>query len=133
MKGKRLGIVATCGVVFVHQPLFAADDAVLDEIIVTAQKREERTIDVPMSLTVVGGKELQERGVRTIEDLSVAVPGVVLRQDGPGSLEVFMRGVGNLAGADAMVSVYQDETPTTLYLFRQLDLRSLDIDRVEVL
>jgi outer membrane receptor protein involved in Fe transport len=61
------------------------------------------------------------------------VPGVAMRQDGPGSLEVFMRGVGNLAGAEALASVYMDETPTTLYLFRQLDLRSLDVERIEVL
>jgi len=133
MKVKRLGFAATCGAVLVQQPLFAADEPVLDEVLVTAQKREERTIDVPMSLTVVGSKELDERGVRSIQDISQMVPGVALREDGPGSLEVFMRGVGNLAGAEAMVSVYQDETPTTLYLFRQLDLRSLDIERVEVL
>jgi iron complex outermembrane receptor protein len=110
-----------------------AQDSVIEEIVVTAQKREERTIDVPMSLTVLGATELEQRGVRSIQDLSFAVPGVAMRVDGPGSLQLFMRGIGNLAGSEALASVYMDETPTTLYLWRQLDLRSLDVERIEVL
>ncbi|MEP7244831.1 MAG: TonB-dependent receptor [Gammaproteobacteria bacterium] len=133
MKRKWLKSVVISGVALSQQPLFAAEEPALDEVLVTAQKREERTIDVPMSLTVVGAKDMEERGVRSIQDISLMVPGVAMRQDGPGSLEVFMRGVGNLAGAEAIASVYMDETPTTLYLFRQLDLRSLDMERVEVL
>lgn len=110
-----------------------AQESQIEEVVVTAQKREERTIDVPMSLTVMSGVELEERGVRSIQDISFAVPGVAMRVDGPGSLQVFMRGIGNLAGSEALASVYMDETPTTLYLWRQLDLRSLDIERIEVL
>lgn len=116
------------------QPISSwAQDSVVEEVVVTAQKREERTIDVPMSLTVLGSAELEQRGVRSIQDLSFAVPGIAMRVDGPGSLQLFMRGIGNLAGSEALAAVYMDETPTTLYLWRQLDLRSLDIERIEVL
>jgi len=132
MNSRWLGTFFTTGVAL-STPLFSAEEPALEEVLVTAQKREERTIDVPMSLTVVGGQQLEERGVRSIQDISMMVPGVAMRQDGPGSLELFMRGVGNLAGAEALASVYMDETPTTLYLWRQLDLRSLDIERIEVL
>jgi iron complex outermembrane receptor protein len=133
MNGKRLCMLVVAGVAVPSPQLLSAQEAELQEILVTAQKREERTIDVPMSLTVVGGDELEQRGIRSIQDISFAVPGVAMRVDGPGSLQLFMRGVGNLAGSEALASVYMDETPTTLYLWRQLDLRSLDIDRVEVL
>lgn len=105
-----------------------------DEIVVTAQKREQRVIDVPISMTVMGGEDLKVRAINDIQDLSLSVPGVVLRQDGPGSLQVFMRGSGNLAGQNPLVSVYMDEIPMTLgEAFRQLDVRTLDIARVEVL
>lgn len=105
-----------------------------DEVVVTAQKRAQRSIDVPISMTVMGDAELKERGIQDIQDLSLSVPGVVLRSEGPGSLQVFMRGSGNLAGQNPLVSVYMDEIPMTLgEAFRQLDVRTLDIARVEVL
>ena len=105
----------------------------LEKIVVTAQKREESTVDIPSSVTVLSEKSLEMRGIRTLQDISFAVPGVAMRVDGPGSYELYMRGVGNLGGSEAVTSVYLDETLTTLYLYRQLDLRSLDIERVEVL
>ena len=46
----------------------------IDEIIVTAQKREERLIDVPMSISVVGSEEIKNRGIQNVTDLSYAVP-----------------------------------------------------------
>lgn len=110
-----------------------AQELEVEEVIVTAQKRAERSMDVPMALTVLNSDDLEVRGVRSLQDLSIAVPGLAMRADGPGSLQVFMRGIGNLAGSEALTSVYMDETPTTLYLWRQLDVRSLDIDHVEVL
>ena len=105
----------------------------LGEVVVTAQKREERIVDIPMSVSVLNQKSLETRGIRSLQDISFAVPGVAMRVDGPGSYELYMRGVGNLGGGEAVTSVYLDETLTTLYLYRQLDLRSLDIERIEVL
>ena len=115
-------------------PLAAqAEVTTLNEVVVTAQKRSERTIDIPASLTVLNSRTLEERGIRSLQDIAFAAPGVAMRVDGPGSYELYMRGIGNLAGGEAVTSVYLDETPTTLYLYRQLDLRLLDIERVEVL
>ncbi|MFT4198469.1 MAG: TonB-dependent receptor [Pseudoxanthomonas sp.] len=116
----------------------AADDdrdvRELDAITVTAQKRAQRTIDVPLGLSVLGKDEVAARGVDSTQDLSFAVPGLILRYDAPGSTQVFMRGIGNLTGSDALVATYLDEVPVTLTGgFRQLDLRVLDIDSIEVL
>jgi len=110
-----------------------ADDRVLEEVVVTAQKREERLIDVPMSITAISGEELIERGLNSVQDLSFAVPGMATREDGPGSYTIFMRGLSNQYGNGALVSLYLDEAPLSLTGFDQMDVRPLDIDRVEVL
>lgn len=58
--------------------------AVLEEIVVTAQKREERLIDVPMAITAVTGVEIERRGVSSLQDLQYSVPGLSVVQSGPG-------------------------------------------------
>ncbi|KKC26065.1 TonB-dependent receptor [Sphingomonas sp. SRS2] len=132
-------LLMTTAMTLLHSAAASAEegrDAVRasDDIVVTAQKREQRLIDVPFTVTAITGEDLKARNIQTVQDLSFAVPGVVLRADGPGSMQIFMRGIGNLAGSDALVAVYQDETPVTLNgSFRQLDLRALDMARVEVL
>src|SRR6184192_2911784 len=105
----------------------------LEEVVVTAQKREERLVDVPMSITAISGTDLAELGVRSIQDLSFAVPGVATREDGPGSYTIFMRGLSNQYGNGALVGVYLDEAPLSLTGFDQMDARPFDLDRVEVL
>jgi len=110
----------------------APEDAV--EVVVTAQKRSQRAIDVPIGMNILSGDALEKRGVDSVNDLSFSVPGLTLRYDGPGSSQVFMRGASNIRGADTLVSAYLDDTPVTLTGgFRQLDVRMLDIERVEVL
>jgi outer membrane receptor protein involved in Fe transport len=133
MSDRSTTLLLACAAALAQPTIGAAQDMGLEEIVVTAQKRSERTIDVPMTVTVLGSESLDARGIRTIQDIAFAVPGVTMRVDGPGSYELFMRGIGNLAGSEAVTTVYLDETPTTLYLYRQLDLRSLDMERVEVL
>jgi len=49
----------------------------LDEIVVTAQRREENQQDVPIAVTTATAKFLDENDVRTIEDLNGAIPGFV--------------------------------------------------------
>jgi len=54
-----------------------ASVATLDEIVVTAQRREENQQDVPIAVTTATAKFLDENDVRTIEDLNGAIPGFV--------------------------------------------------------
>lgn len=109
------------------------DGQSLDEILVTAQKREERLIDVPMSITVLSGELLEERHFVNIQDLAFAVPGMTMREDGPGVYAIFMRGLSNQYGTGALVGLYLDETPISLTGYDQLDTRYYDMERVELL
>jgi iron complex outermembrane recepter protein len=111
----------------------AASTNELSELIVTAQKREQRLIEVPMAVSVLGGEELAERGIESVQDLSFAVPGLTMREDGPGSYTIFLRGLANQSGSGALVSQYLDEVPLSLSGYDQLSPQPLDFARVEVL
>ena len=105
----------------------------LEEIVVTAQKRVERLIDVPISIGVVTDAELQARNIFGLTDLAFAVPGVGIEQSGD-ERRIFMRGVSNYGGGNsALIGMYLDEAGVTSNPLNQLDLRTYDLERVEVL
>jgi outer membrane receptor protein involved in Fe transport len=110
-----------------------AQELTVEEVIVTAQKREQRLVEVPVAITAMTGEEVQQKGLTNIQDIAFAVPGMALREDGPGSYQIFMRGLSNQYGSDALVGVYLDEAPLSLTGFDQLDSRPIDLERVEVL
>ncbi|MCM8729362.1 TonB-dependent receptor [Hephaestia sp. GCM10023244] len=75
-------------------PTVASDSGPAD-IIVTAQKREERLQDVPISIAVIGGEALTALNFNEATDLQYLVPGVqVLNAAGPRSFGFYIRGVG---------------------------------------
>jgi outer membrane receptor protein involved in Fe transport len=136
LNSKSTTLLSLLGVALA-QPIVAVaqerESRELQEVVVTAQKRSERLIDVPMSITAISGTELEQKGLSSIQDLSFAVPGLTMREDGPGSYTIFMRGLSNQYGFDALVGVYLDEAPLSLTGYDQLDSRVLDLERVEVL
>ncbi len=106
----------------------------IQEIVVTAQKREERAIDVPISIVALGSDELQKRKVTSLDDLSLAVPGLAIRSTGSYSRQITMRGVSNTFGGSSLIGIYLDEAPATSpSTSSQLDVRTYDLERVEVL
>ena len=105
----------------------------IEEIIVTANKREQLLNEVAMAITAITGAEIAERGIDTIQDLSFAVPGLTMREDGPGSYTIFLRGVANAHGVDGLTGVYQDEINMVLTGSDVLPTRALDLARIEVL
>ncbi|MBB4630840.1 TonB-dependent receptor [Sphingosinicella soli] len=129
------GVSAFAMVAAAAQAQEAVDDAGESShvIVVTAQKREQRLIDVPMAVAVLGGEDLERRGIDSVQDLSFAVPGLTMREDGPGSYTIFLRGLANQSGSGALVSMYLDEAPLSLSGFDQLSPVPLDFARVEVL
>jgi len=105
----------------------------LDEIIVTAQKREQRAIDTPLSVTALDANSLAQHQVHALEDLQAVSPGV---QNGDqfGGNRLFIRGIGLTSfasGADPSSAFYVDG----VYIARPAaQLGSFyDVERVEVL
>ena len=56
----------------------------LEEVIVTAQKREENLQDIPLSISAIGAEELDSRSIESLGDLNAVVPNVMIRQN-PGA------------------------------------------------
>lgn len=115
------------------EPPVEDSDLVQSAIMVTAQKREQRLIDVPMAIESISGDELQKLGISSVQDLSFNVPGLTMREDGPGSYTIFIRGLANQSGSGALVGMYMDEAPLSLSGYDQLSPVALDLERVEVL
>src|SRR3954467_9990035 len=85
-------------------------DTTPDEIIVTAQKREQRLIDVPQSISVVSGATLEQRHATALADFAALVPGLSLQQQNAGESRVILRGI-NTGGSSPTVAIYIDDTP----------------------
>ena len=107
---------------------------VLEEIIVTAEKREQALSDVPMAVAAFGQGTIEDRGYTNLESFFRQVPSVSLLDGGAQRKQVIIRGIAIDAGvrAGGLSSTYVDETLVTGGSFA-LDPRMFDMERVEVL
>jgi iron complex outermembrane receptor protein len=105
-------------------------------VVITAQKRKEDIRDVPVSVSVLSGEQLQAQQITTVEDLTRNIPNVSFStQGGAGLGTVEIRGVSSQAGA-ATVSVYLDDVSLTtrnLYSQGTAEPRFFDLQDAEVL
>uniref|UniRef100_UPI00257BA214 TonB-dependent receptor n=1 Tax=Marinimicrobium sp. UBA4209 TaxID=1946810 RepID=UPI00257BA214 len=110
----------------------------LEEILVTAQKREQTLAQIPQSISVLGGDKLEQQQATSFVDYAAQVPGLSLEQSNPGQTRVILRGV-NTGGASPTASIYVDETPFSPSTGQSNgavlagDIDTFDIERVEVL
>ena len=110
------------------------------EIVVTAEKRGEKTVDVPMALTALSGDQLTRSGDFRLEDFVGKVPGLQMIGVGGFGSQLVIRGLttGSLS-VNSSVATYVDETPYTsngsvgLSDFVTPNLDPYDMQRIEVL
>lgn len=107
-------------------------DAGIEEIVVTAQRREESLQDVPLSVTAISGEELRNKDLRDITRLEQTVPGLRVGRSGPAGRPA-IRGVYTetiQANSDPRIGFYIDE----IYQSRlqQTTAAFIDLERVEV-
>lgn len=113
------------------------DEGTLEEVVVSAQKREENLQKVPLSITALGTAKLDELQVVEFTDFAKFLPSVAFQSLGPGQTSVYMRGVAsgensNHSGPLPSVGMYLDEQPITT-IQGALDVHIYDIARVEAL
>ncbi|MCF6318693.1 MAG: TonB-dependent receptor [Proteobacteria bacterium] len=126
---------AITAAVIAPSAIFAQDDEdrpALEEIIVTAQQREQSLADVPISVAVIDGQVLKEQNIEKMADLQFSVPNFTMAESGIGT-NVFIRGIGsgNNQGFEQSVGVYVDG----IHHGRAQQARApfFDLERVEVL
>jgi iron complex outermembrane receptor protein len=107
----------------------------LEEIIVTAQKREQSSIEVPISMTTIDAAEIEARRVRGFEDFVLAVPNVTYAKTAEYDISVTIRGISGKTGGrfDPVGVTVDDISFGSIDTATILSARSLDIERVEVL
>lgn len=148
VQGVKNGVALTCLMAaFVCPPAFGQDEdgtreeasgGERDVIIVTAQKREQSLMDIPQSVTVLGGESLERLQADSFLDYAAQVPGFGVVEDAPGSARLILRGI-NTGSVSSTLGVYVDETPfgssTSLANGAVLagDFDTFDIARIEVL
>ena len=126
-------VFAYGGVAYAQQQPQAG--GMLEEVVVTAQKRSEDLQKVPISLSVLSTEKLDQLEVKSFLDYAAFLPSVTFKSAGPGQSQVFFRGIStgleNLhAGYLPSSGLYLDETPVTT-IAGALDVHVYDIARVE--
>jgi len=110
-------------------------DANPGDIVVTAQKREERVQDIPLAVQVLGGAALEAQGIREFSDLTRAAPSLLIRpSEQPVNASISIRGIGTFAfspSVEPSVAVQIDDVPVQFLARAFADLS--DIERIEVL
>ena len=108
----------------------------LEEVVVTARKREETVLDAPLSITALGAGQIEERKIRGLTDLAVSMPNVALDDVGTtrGIANFSMRGLGinsSIPSIDPTVGVFLDGVYLGMTFGAAFDLFGLE--SIEVL
>lgn len=121
-------------------PVYAQTGATLEEVIVTAQRREQNLQEVPVSVTAFSGASLDQRNIKSATEYLSLTPGVSFTEDGQtGSrgLGIAIRGINNLvSGENAFVNsigIYLDEFSVASVPNQVANPNLADMERVEVL
>jgi iron complex outermembrane receptor protein len=143
--GSRIGLAVAAALagVAAPRPALAATAASADaaggglqEVVVTARKREENLQDVPVSINVLTHKDLENLGIVQFDDYATKIPSISFISIGPGTQTFYMRGV-----SDGTTPNYANTSATGFFLDDsslswfgvQPDLHLYDIERIEVL
>ena len=142
----RAVLLAGCATLATFAAPVAAQDSVADPaastaeddgtIIVTARRREERLIDVPLSVTALSGDALIQQGIQDLTQIGQQVPNITLEvsRGTNTTLTAFIRGVGQqdpVGGFEAGVGLYIDDVYLNRPQAAVLDI--YDVERIEVL
>lgn len=132
-------VEATANARAVAQPVAPGSDTVSNgrddaEIVVTAQKIEQRAVDVPITISAISGKRIQELGISDLDELSSYIPGLNIQEQSANNPGIVIRGITSDSGSA------QQGPRVTLY-YNGIDIsRSrgsyqaiYDLERVEVI
>ena len=126
--------LATAMLAVLSVPAYAQDSADsrgVNEIIVTAQRKQQSVLDVPLSIQATSADQLANAGIKQMSDLQLTTPGFAT-SNASGYNQMFIRGIGNsiFVGADPSVATFIDEVPR---VFGSMVNNFVDVERVEVI
>ena len=101
---------------------------VLEEVIVTARKRQESLLEIPESVAALSGEDIARQGIDNLKDIGMLVPNLNLSMRTDGFPNVTIRGIGGFGNTQG-VGFYLDD----VQVFSDASSRFGDLERVEVL
>ena len=136
--------LSAVAVVLIAPPALAQERAenslVLEEITVTAQRREESMQDVPVSVSAFSGENIEKAGITEATDYLMMTPNVGFSEDGEGgsrSVNIAIRGVSNVAldgiAAANSIGYYVDDMSVGSVAQGTINPQLQDMERIEVL
>ena len=129
-----LGLISGFSLLAFPLTTFAAESAdgesagVIEEITVTARKREESVLDIPESVAAISGDDIEKQGIKGLDKIGLSVPNLNLPMRTDGYPNVSIRGIGAF-GLTQGVGFYLDD----VQLFADASSRFGDLERIEVL
>src|SRR5258708_22550128 len=143
-----VAVLGTAGAATAFGPQASAADATtsassggLEEIVVTAQRRTENIQSVPITIQAITGEQLKKLNVTSFSDLLRYTPNVTYSGNGPGTGNIFLRGLSSGGSGNQSQSTTAPFPNVALYLddesmqfpARNADVYLVDMERVEVL
>lgn len=133
--------VFTVATVLIADPATAQDEAVLEEIVVTAQRREQNLQEVPVSVTVFSGEDIQLGNINSMSGYMHLTPNVSFSEDselgGSRGVNIGIRGVSDVkSGENSVVNgigIYLDEFSVTSFPSGSINPFLPDMERIEIL
>ncbi len=132
--------IAAAAVAAIPEAVYAQDGMVLEEITVTAQRREESMQDVPVSVSAFSGENIEKAGISEATEYLMMTPNVGFSEDGEGgsrSVNIAIRGVSNIAldgvAAANSIGYYIDEMSVGAVAQGTINPQLTDMERIEVL
>lgn len=104
----------------------------LEEVLVTAQKREQALFDVPMAVSAFSGQTLEDMGADNLSDIAASTPGLTVAESAPGVQKLQIRGISANFGK-ATVGYQLDNISLTSFSSHQPDAATFDLASVEIL
>ena len=107
----------------------------LEQVIVTARKREETLLDIPQEIQAISQQQLERANLDSVKEFTRFVPSLSYNAIVPGRGTIYFRGVADDSSsfiADASAAIYLDEQPLTQSAL-QPEVRLIDIERIEAL
>ena len=133
-KLKTLSLACAMALPIAYAPQLAANEKVLEEVLVTARHREETLQDVPVAVSAFGQSELERAAVVSLTDVGRLVPNMQIHSGGPGSSSSLkLRGIGTStisASFDPAVALNIDGVVLSshrLIVAGQMDMRQIEV------
>ena len=119
-----------------HLNTYSQDEqSVFEEVIVTAEKRDESLQDVSQAVTAITDTEIEAKNITSFVDLTAVVPGVTVAKNEGYKTVISIRGVGNETNQNAIAAPSVAYHMDGIFIASPFSLQTdfLDVERIEVL